>query len=399
MSATTTAPLNGVVYITARIGSEQLQASGVLIAPNLVLTASHVVWQAGIGTATTITVAPGYGSGVAPYGDAYAVSYNFNPIDDANEEVSGDAIENDYAVIKLGTSFSGPTEFALGANFTGGTAYVSGYPAAAGGALQSSAQTLSLVPSYSILEGLTLGAGSSGGPIWTSSPHGAPTVYGVVSAQNGSIAYDVQLTSSALSQIRSWVVQDEAPRPPLSVFDATTHTAVNATCSGYTGPVAWLQNSYVNITSDNLSIMATTPNWFIATGSGNDAITVTSGNNVIDGGSGSNFLIGGVGDDTFFINAHAPHQDIWSTVVQFHKGDHATLWGVSQADAPSADWFDDQGAAGYTGLTLHATTAGGTSASLTLDGYSKTDLSNGRLEVAYGVDASDRPYMVIAGTG
>lgn len=399
MSGTTTAPLNGVVYITTRIGSNEYQASGVLIAPNLVLTASHVVWQEGVGTATSITVSPGYESGIAPYGSAYGVSYNYNPIDDFGDQVTAQAIEDDYAVIKLGTSFGGVTNFALGSNFTSGVAYVTGYPAAAQGALLTPAQNISQVPFYSILQGQALGPGSSGGPVWTIGANGAPTVDGIISAQNGSTGYDVQLTSSAVSQIDAWVAADQAPSAPLTVFDTTTQTTVNATGTPYVGPVAGLQTTYADITPDSLNIVATTPNWFIATGSGNDAVTVYSGNNVIDGGSGSNFLTGGGGDDTFFVNATAPNQNIWSTVNNFHHGDYATLWGVSSANVSVGDWFNNQGAAGYTGLTLHTETSGGTSASLTLSGYSVADLYNGRLAFAYGVDASDRPYMLIAGTG
>jgi V8-like Glu-specific endopeptidase len=399
MSSSFNAPLNGVVYITDTIGGERFQASGVLIAPNLVLTAAHVVWQTGVGTATNITVSPGYDQGIAPFGSAYALSYDYNPIYDYGDEETLYASESDYALIKLGTSFTQPTDFALGSNFPGGVAYVSGYPAGAAGALLSPAQAISLVPGFSILQGLALGAGSSGGPVWTLGPNGAPTVQGLVSTETADgTGYNVQITSSALSQIQGWVAQDEAPSPPLSVFDTSTNAAVMATGTAYAGPVAGLQNSYANITTDSLNIVATTPSWFITTGSGNDAITVTSGTNVVNGGSGSNFLTGGNGSDTFYLDATAPGQDIWSTVNNFHQGDAVTLWGISPLTATLA-WANDQGAAGYSGLTLHATTIGGTSASLTLDTYSEQDLSDGRLAIAYGTNAALGPYMYIVGTG
>jgi V8-like Glu-specific endopeptidase len=398
MSSSFNAPLNGVVYITDTIGGEAFQASGLLIAPNLVLTAAHVVYGAGVGTATNIVVSPGYDQGAAPFGSAYALSYDYNPIADYNDEEAFSASESDYAVIKLGTAFSGPTIFGLGADFPGGVAYVSGYPAAADGALESPAQTVSLVPGTSILQGLALGPGSSGGPVWTLGANGAPTVQGLVSTASGGTGYNVQITSGALNEIEGWVAQDEAPTPALAVFDTTASAAVTATATPYSGPVAGLQNSYAAITPDSLDITATTPDWFITTGAGNDAITVTSGTNVLDGGSGSNFLTGGNGRDTFFLNATAPDQDIWSTVVNFHQGDAVTLWGVSLLTA-RISWTNDQGAAGYSGLTLHATTTNGTSASLTLDTYSQADLSDGRLAVAYGANAAIGPYMYIAGSG
>jgi Ca2+-binding RTX toxin-like protein len=201
-----------------------------------------------------------------------------------------------------------------------------------------------------------------------------------------------------VDEIEGWAAQEEAATPPLTVFDTSANAAVAAVGSPYSGPVVGLENSYADITSDSLTIVATTPDWFITTGSGNDAITVTSGTNVVNGGAGSNFLTGGSGADTFFVDATAGHQDIWSTVVNFHRGDAVTLWGISRATA-TFSWANNQGASGYSGLTLHAETANGTSASLTLDGYSKADLTDGRLGIAYGTDATVGPYMYIAGTG
>jgi len=399
MSGNSSAPLNGIVYITDTIGSGRYQASGVLIAPDLVLTAAHVVWQEGVGSATNITVSAGYSQGAAPFGQAYALSYDYNATADAGGEETLSTTQQDYALIKLGSPVVGATSFALGSNFTSGVAYVSGYPAAANGALLSPAQNLFQIPNLSVLVGQALGPGSSGGPVWALGANGTPTVYGLVSTAIGGTGFNMQLTDSAVSQIDGWAAQLDAPMAPLSVFDTTTQSSVAATGSPYIGPVAGLENTYANVTSDGLDILATTPNWFIATGSGNDAITVTNGNNVVDGGAGSNFLTGGSGDDTFFVNATPPNQDIWTTVVHFHQGDFATLWGVAPVVATAMAWANNQGAAGYTGLTLHATTVNGTSASLTLDGYSTADLSDGRLAIAFGVDPSTGPYMLIAGTG
>ena len=399
MSFSASAPYNGVVYITATIADEDIQASGVLIAPDLVLTAAHVVYQAGLGTATNIVVSPGYDQGIAPFGSAYGLTYSYNPVADYGDEETLATSQDDFALIELGTSFAGPTTFDLGSNFAGGVAYVSGYPAGANGAEVSPAQNLSLLPGYSILQGLALGAGSSGGPVWTPGADGTPIVDGLVSTEsNGGAGYNVQLTTGAVSEIQGWVAQDEAPTPPLAVFDTSIETAVTANGAAYSGPVGGVENTYADVSSDSLNIVARTPDWFITTGAGNDAITVTSGTNVINGGSGSNFLTGGNGTDTFFVDATAAGQDIWSTVVNFHKGDAVTLWGVSPATA-TMSWASDQGAAGYSGLTLHAATANGTSASFTLDTYSQADLSDGRLAIAYGTNAALGPYMYIAGTG
>jgi len=134
---------------------------------------------------------------------------------------------------------------------------------------------------------------------------------------------------------------------------------------------------------------------FLRSGSGDDALVASSGTNVLDGGTGSNFLTGGTGTDTFFVDDRGAPADIWSTVNNFHAGDSATIWGVTPADFNIA-WVGGQGAAGYTGLTLHATATGKPTASLTLVGFSQSDLTNGRLSVTFATDAaSGSPYMYI----
>jgi Ca2+-binding RTX toxin-like protein len=183
------------------------------------------------------------------------------------------------------------------------------------------------------------------------------------------------------------------PISGLSVVDTTTGQPVSATGQPYAGPVAGLTSQYLNITTDSLNISVSTPNWFIHSGSGNDAIQVSSGTNVLDGGTGSNFLTGGSGSDTFFVDDRGPTADIWSTVNNFHAGDAATIWGVTPNDFSLA-WFDGQGAPGFTGLTLHATSPGRPTASLTLAGFTSGALNNGQLSVIYGTSGAS-PYMYI----
>jgi phospholipase/lecithinase/hemolysin len=190
---------------------------------------------------------------------------------------------------------------------------------------------------------------------------------------------------------------------PLIVTDTTTGQTSAPIGQPYTGPVSGLQEQYVNITSDSLNIAATTPNWFIASGSGNDAIAVSSGTNVVDGGTGSNFLTGGAGDDTFFTDDRGLGSVLWDTVNNFHAGDAATIWGVTPSDF-ALSWVNGQGATGYTGLTLHVTAAGVPTASLTLTGLTSADLTNGTLTVSYGTTAATTgapgsTYMYIHNNG
>ena len=182
----------------------------------------------------------------------------------------------------------------------------------------------------------------------------------------------------------------------VTIYDTTLSKAVTDTLSQpYTGPVPGIQTQFVDITTDSLNINATAPNCFIHTGSGNDAIALLSGTNVVDGGMGSNFLASGSGTDTFFLDARGATRDIWNTISKLHSGDAVTLWGIS----PSANvlsWSDGGGAAGYTGLTLHASAAGRPTASITLAGFTQADLTNGRLSAAFGHDAaSNSDYLYL----
>ena len=184
------------------------------------------------------------------------------------------------------------------------------------------------------------------------------------------------------------------PAPsPLSVEDTTSNQALSPSFQPYTGPVLGLQHEYIDLSADSLNITASTPDWFIHSGGGNDAIAVSSGTNVLDGGAGSNFLTGGSGADTFFVDDRNAPADIWSTVNNFHAGDSATIWGVSPQDH-SLNWADSQGAAGYQGLTLHATAPGAPTASLTLAGFSQSDLNDGRLSVSFG-SSNGSSYMYV----
>ncbi len=181
-----------------------------------------------------------------------------------------------------------------------------------------------------------------------------------------------------------------------SLLDTTTQTPFQIDGTAYSGPVAGLQWEYIYNTSDNLAVTANVPNVFIHTGSGEDAINVShaNGNNVLDGSTGSNFLVGGSGDDTFFVDDRSPSADIWSTVVNFHAGDAATIFGITQSGFATT-WVDGQGATGYAGLTLHVTAPGVPTASLTLAGFSTTDLSDGGISTSWGTEPNGTPYLSV----
>src|SRR4051794_14249032 len=169
--------------------------------------------------------------------------------------------------------------------------------------------------------------------------------------------------------------------------------------TAYTGPVTGIRTQFIEITSDSLNITPSGPDSFVHSGGGDDAIDVSAvnGTNVLDGGGGSNFLTGGSGADTFFVDNRAAAADIWSTVNKFQSGDAATIWGINPTNFDIA-WTDGQGADGFTGLTLHATASGRSTASLTLAGYSSADLSDGRLSVTFG-SVDSNAYMYVQSHG
>ena len=186
-----------------------------------------------------------------------------------------------------------------------------------------------------------------------------------------------------------------------SVFDTSNGGAADYHGDAYSGPVAGLSFQYIYSGTDSLNVTGRTPGEFIHTGSGFDAIDVSAagGSNVLDGGTNSNFLVGGKslsGADTFFVDDRGPPSDIWSTVGNFHAGDAATIFGITQ-NGFKTSWVDGQGAAGFTGVTLHVTAPGVPTASITLAGYNVADLSNGRLSQTFGVEPDGTTFLYIHG--
>lgn len=169
------------------------------------------------------------------------------------------------------------------------------------------------------------------------------------------------------------------------VSDQTNGLDWQTAGDSYDGPVGGTSDQFITINSDNLNVTSEEKNVFIHTGSGEDAINVQAmgGNNILDGGTGSNFLVGGSGNDTFFADDRAPSSSLWSTLVGFHAGDAATIFGITKDDFSLA-WVDNQGADKFTGLTAHLTANGVPTASVTIAGYSMADLSNGRVQVSFG---------------
>ena len=192
----------------------------------------------------------------------------------------------------------------------------------------------------------------------------------------GGIAADQQTTATIQpSADTQHVAQHFAVAPSTAYVVSSNGHETLAHGEVYLGPVSTLQSQFIYDASGSVVIVSKTPNSFVKSFSGFDAVALSSGSNVVDAGPGSNFLVGGTGADTFFLDG--THGGVvWDTIVGFHPGDHATLFGF-HAGISTFTWADNDGAAGYTGRTLHADLdgTGQVGASLTFSAMTAADMA------------------------
>ena len=159
------------------------------------------------------------------------------------------------------------------------------------------------------------------------------------------------------------------------ITDAALNQSTTDAGVAYTGPVSYLQHQFIWSSPDAVAISASAPNVFLHGGSAGDALAVSSGQNVLDGGGGSNFLVGGTGagsQDTFFLDGRGG-VETWSTIVNFHQGDQATIFGFHKG-VSTLPFTDSDGADGFKGLTIHSELNGagtGVNGSITFTGIDR----------------------------
>lgn len=207
----TSYPYRTIVYITDNIGGTSLQGSGVMLSPDEVLTASHVVYTAGVGAATNIIVTPAYNAGSSPFGSSSVQYYHYFLINNANDLISNETSQTDYAILHLSRPLN-VGWMGYEANFSGGPAHSTGYPTYANGAMIDMTETVYRDRQFTLLDGVDTDHGSSGGPVWIDGP-GGPNVVGIVSSGVGTVGYNVQITSQVFSQIQTWISQDDYKDP------------------------------------------------------------------------------------------------------------------------------------------------------------------------------------------
>lgn len=132
------------------------------------------------------------------------------------------------------------------------------------------------------------------------------------------------------------------------VHDGVTERVIQM--DHYTGPVAWLKNQYLGISTGEAVIGSESADFINLLG-GDDAAEGRAGDDVLDGGTGSNFLTGGTETDTFFVDGRNTGIT-WSTVTDFEPDEWATAWGW-RPEVSKLTWADMDGANGFKGATAH----------------------------------------------
>ena len=227
-----------------------------------------------------------------------------------------------------------------------------------------------------------------------------PVVVGVArtggTALSGPGNLDVATTLQAGAQVTLTYRYVSAA---LSYTNTRTGQGGTATPDVYSGPVAGLQRQYIWPGTDGVAIAASVPDVFLHGGAGDDALSVSGGSNVLNGGAGSNFLTGATGGDgghdSFFLDARGGGVT-WSTLVNFHAGDTATIFGFRDGTS-TRPWTASDGAAGYQGLTVHAEINGagvGVDASLTFAGISRA-VADAHWTVTSGALPGGTGYLLV----
>jgi hypothetical protein len=176
----------------------------------------------------------------------------------------------------------------------------------------------------------------------------------------GNAIYDTQ-------QMPVWTpasgVGIEQPTAAGSYLIENTDTGNLASVQGETSTIAGYSSQFAVVTADSVTLLATSPNAFLAdTSIGYDALVATSGDNLFWTDQTTTLMVGGSGEDRFFVAAAVP--DAWDVIDNFHAGDNAVLYGY-QPGVSQLSWSQNAGSAM---LTM---TGGGATVNLTFLGVAQ----------------------------
>lgn len=183
-----------------------------VVGPHTILTASHILWDAGSSAAfDDLSLYPAYSANGLPQpgvGDlTTGWTAHFFHVGNANGTISTSDSQSDYAVIDVSYTFS--NWMGIQSQWPGGTVHLTGYPTSSNGLQTDNVGTVTEDDQYWIYNygSLTSEQGNSGGPLWIDTDPSAnvtPYVVGLAS----SVSWACQFSNSAFDQIVSWVTSD-----------------------------------------------------------------------------------------------------------------------------------------------------------------------------------------------
>jgi V8-like Glu-specific endopeptidase len=203
---------NGRMYIS--------QGSGVLVGPNDVLTAAHVVHnnQTNEGWADEVMVAPGSNRNEDPFG-RYEVEEVFGyPVETFGGRISLQQSTYDMALLHLKEPLGYQYGYMdIGVDVTAANGIATAYPGTAGGEQVSGEATITERVAHPVVGGRSYwiydspaqNPGSSGGPIWLLEDR-VPTVAGNISTSTWAydVANDVEIIGERVLQSNSLIDSD-----------------------------------------------------------------------------------------------------------------------------------------------------------------------------------------------
>jgi V8-like Glu-specific endopeptidase len=337
----TSAFWRSIVYIESTFANgDRFTGSGVMVGPNDVLTASHVLYmQQEGGAATSVRVIPAYDPSPfsEPYGEVSSTSFHYF----ANYDPDGDGYlmpgdngpgltgsEVDVGIIDLGTALGNQTGWMqLDPSFTSGTVNVTGFPAVYGNQMMNDSgfAYLASPDSTIVYSGVELHPGNSGGPVWYQDASGAHVV-GVVSTASWGASLEGEY-----NQLVQWISANDTLLGGSSDTGGTTDTGSLSPSDPTVTPVVPppvtppLTTTVFDGTAGNDQIAGT---------SGDDTLNAGYGNDVISGGGGSDHIFGDTGIDTVLYGARGAYgiaHDHGSVVVNdYATGTSDVLQGVER---------------------------------------------------------------------
>ncbi len=239
---------------------------------------------------------------------------------------------------------------------------------------------------------------NSGNLVFTASGTAVSSIAFTGAYTRSSFGMTTQLGQTLEKSVITTTVADAAQT--IAYTDVVSNVSAADVVLPYSDPnVPYLQHIFQWNSPDAVAISTSVSNVFLHGGSGGDALQAFGGQNVLDGGGGSNFLVGATGSDggsdTFFVDGRN-QVNTWSTIVNFHRGDLAVIFGFKQGTS-TAPWIASDGAAGYTGVTLHSELNGagtGVNESMTFSGVSLATQQG--FEITYGSAAAQgNDYILV----